>query len=100
MDPNHGFDNFARASLTIIAVFFQKSSGVTLVVHGDDFTFTGTDEALDAAEKLMKEWYDIKVRDRLGSSERDAKSITILGRTLRWTESGLGCEEMGNTEKS
>ena len=25
LDPNHGFDNFARASLTIVAVFFQKS---------------------------------------------------------------------------
>ena len=25
LDPNHGFDNFARASLTVIAVFFQKS---------------------------------------------------------------------------
>jgi hypothetical protein len=24
-DPNHGFDNFATASLTIIAVFFQKN---------------------------------------------------------------------------
>ena len=25
LDNNHGFDNFARASMTVLAVFFQKN---------------------------------------------------------------------------
>ena len=63
-----------------------------MVVRGDDFTFTGIDEELNKVEKLMGEWYDIKVRGRLGSSEWNEKEITILGRTLRWTKDGLEYE--------
>ena len=44
-------------------VFFNKSIGVRVVVHGDDFTMTGVDEELDKIEKLMGQWYEIKVRD-------------------------------------
>ena len=76
-------------------MFCKKDSGVRLVVHGDDFTSTGTDKELGAVERLMKRWYDINVRDRLDSGEGDAKTITTLGRTLRWTEGGLEYEGDG-----
>ena len=45
-------------------VFFNKSTGVRVVVHGDDFTMTGVDEELNKIEKLMGQWYEIKVRGR------------------------------------
>ena len=39
------------------------------VVHGDDFTFAGTELWKIAAK--MHEWYDVKVRGILGSGKRD-----------------------------
>ena len=35
LDPNHKFDNFARASLTVIAVFFQKSWSTVMAETAD-----------------------------------------------------------------
>ena len=47
-------------------VFLEKSRDLSVVVHGDDFTFFGFDVDLDWVEMLMKEWFEIKVRARLG----------------------------------
>ena len=69
-------------------VFWDKETDVHLVVHGDDFTFTGTNAELNKVEK----WYDVKVRGRLGNDADDTKEITVLGRTLRWTEDGFEYE--------
>ena len=73
-------------------VFHNKKSGVRLVVHGDDFTFAGVKKELQKMKVKMREWYDIKDRGTMGSDEDDIKTITILGRTLRWTPSGLEYE--------
>ena len=54
------------------------------VVHGDDFTFCGEDEALDWIEKSMKEWFEVKIRARLGEDDKDDKEVTLLGRIIRW----------------
>ena len=40
----------------------------------------------------MKEWYEIKDRDIMGSGNDEIKEVTILGRLLRWTEDGLEYE--------
>ncbi len=37
----------------------------------------------------MKEWFEVKVRARLGPDETDAKEIDVLGRKLVWTDSGI-----------
>ena len=42
-------------------------------MHGDDFTFVGEDGDLDMVEEKMKEWYDIKVKARLGPGGGDCK---------------------------
>ena len=55
-----------------------------MVVHGDDFTFLEYEEELDYMEKKMGEWYDIKVRGRVGDNHEDAKAIAILNRKLVW----------------
>ena len=65
---------------------------MNLVVHGDDFTFTGDQQGLDWIEGLMKQWYRIKVRARLGPEDFDDKEATLLGRTIKWHEWGISCE--------
>ena len=61
-------------------------------MHGDDFTFAGTESELRKIEANMHEWYDVKVRGILGSGKRDVQEIEILGRNLTWTEEGLEYE--------
>ena len=46
-------------------------------------------EGLDYIEVLMKKWYDVKVKARLGPEPGDAKEVDILGRRVRWTEQGV-----------
>ena len=38
----------------------------------------------------MEECYDIKDKETMGSGKNDTKKVTILERTVRWTE---GCVE-------
>ena len=50
------------------------------------------EEDLRWIERKMQEWYDVKVRGILGWGEGDLKEISILGRTVRWTDKGLEYE--------
>ena len=59
------------------------------MVHGDDFTFSGTQVELEKIRGLFKKWYDVKDRGIMGSGTRDIKEVVILGRTLKFTEMGL-----------
>ena len=58
------------------------------MVHGDDFTFLGTDEVLDEIQRLMEKEFLCKVEGRLGSGKSDLKEARVLNRVIRWTESG------------
>ena len=71
--------------------FYHKGKDVSLVVHGDDFTFVGDNNALDWIESNMKRWYEVKVRARLGPDDHDDKEATLLGRVIRWEEWGVAC---------
>ena len=77
-------------------VFFNKETAVRVVVHGDDFTFSGHDLELVALRKWMESWCDIKFRGIMGSGRDDTKEIEILGRTLRRTNKGLELEASRN----
>ena len=70
-------------------VFWNPNTGVRCVVHGDDFTFAGTDEELDKCSKMMKEEYDVKIRGKLGPDKGDDKPITILNRCVEWGRDGI-----------
>ena len=59
------------------------------MVHGDDFIFSGADKDLTWVEQLMKEWFEVKVRARIGPDESDDKEISILGRRVRWEHWGI-----------
>ena len=71
--------------------FHHKGRDLSLVVHGDDFTFAGFERDLDWAEGQMKSWYQVKVRARLGPDESDDKEATLLGRIIKWHRWGISC---------
>ena len=52
-------------------VFWHPQTGVKCVVHGDDFTFAGSDEELAKCSTMMSDEYDIKVRGKLGPDKAD-----------------------------
>ena len=62
---------------------------MAVVVHGDDFTALGTDEALDKYEKGLKDSFECKFRGRLGLDKSDLKEIRVLNRTVRIVGDGL-----------
>ena len=73
-------------------IFYQPQRSVSCVVHGDDFTLEGEEDDLNWIQKLMKSWFDIKVRARLGPEEKDDKSVSILGRMVQWCSWGISYE--------
>jgi hypothetical protein len=73
-------------------VFYHKERDISLVVHGDDFTFCGLKEDLLWIRVQMQKWYEIKVRAILGPNEEDDKEVVILGRLVVWTEEGIEYE--------
>ena len=82
---------FVRGVATPVS-FYNKDRDISLVVHGDDFTFVGEASSLDWIEKLMKQWFEVKVRARLGPDIGDDKEATLLGRIIRWNSWGVSCE--------
>ena len=84
-------EGFRRGVVTPVS-FYHEKRDVNLVVHGDDFTFTGDQTGVEWAEEVMKRRYKVKVRARLGPEEGDDKEATLLGRTLRWRDWGISCE--------
>ena len=73
-------------------VFVNKTTGVRVVVHGDDFTFAGVKHELEKVKALMEGWYEIKMRGIMGSAPEEIKEITILGRTVKWVTGGIEYE--------
>jgi hypothetical protein len=72
--------------------FYDSKSDVSCLVHGDDFTFVGEPDALNFVENKMKEWYELKVKARLGDGPEDDKETDILGRIVRCTAAGFEYE--------
>lgn len=54
--------------------------------------FVGLDEDLDFVEGVLKKNYELKVRGRLGSGEKDRREIDMLGRVIKWYEWGIAWE--------
>ena len=73
-------------------VFYHPERDVSLVVHGDDFTFCGVEEELQWIKGLMAQWFEIKVRGILGGDEGDVRQIVLLGRVITWKREGIEYE--------
>ena len=71
-------------------VFFNKETAVRVVVHGDDFTFSGHHLELVALRNWMESWCDIKFRGIMGSGRDDTKEIEILGAKIEEGKQGFG----------
>ena len=72
--------------------FRHPQWNLSLVVHGDDFTCLGTDEALSKYEDALGKAFECELRGRLGSEAGDLKETKVLNRILRVTERGLAYE--------
>ena len=69
--------------------FHRAVDEVSCVVHGDDFTFEGPPEALQAVTQELRKVWLVKVRATLGPEPEDDKEVSILNRVIRWTEDAL-----------
>ncbi len=83
-----GFKRLVSCSVA----FCHQQRDLAGVVHGDDLVLAGLGEDLDFVDRVLKEHYELKVRGRLGSGEKDRREIDILGREIRWHEWGLAWE--------
>ena len=72
--------------------FRHASKDLSVVVHGDDFTFVGPDAELDWAQEEMSKRFLIKAMGRLGGDQGDVQELRILNRVVRWEESGISYE--------
>ena len=72
-----------RRLVSCPVAFSHQKQDLVGGVHGDDLVFVVLDEDLDFAEDLLKDRYEIKVRGRLGSGEKDKKMIDMLGRKIK-----------------
>ena len=63
-------------------MFHHPKWNIQVVVHGDDFTALGTDEAIDWYTKQLEAVFEIHIRGRLrvGCEQREIK---ILNRVVR-----------------
>ena len=66
-------------------MFHHPQHDIQVVVHGDDFTALGTDEALDWYTEQLTAAFEIKVRGRLGVGCEQSE-IKILNRVVRIDE--------------
>jgi hypothetical protein len=88
---NLASQGFARGVASPV-LFWNAQCDVSCLVHGDDFVFVGEPSGLDTIEDSMQQWYEVKVKARLGCEEGDAKEVEVLGRRVRCTERGYEFE--------
>lgn len=73
-------------------VFAHSSRGITVSMHGDDFTACGPKCELDWFEETLRSHYELTVGGRLGPGKTDGREATVLNRITRWTEEGIEYE--------
>ena len=82
---NLGFEQGAASP----CCFRHPEWGVSVVVHGDDFTALGTPEALSKYEAGMMKSFECKLKGRLGTGKDDLKQMRVLNRIVRITDDAL-----------
>ena len=69
--------------------FYHREKGISVVVHGDDFTALATDAGLDFLEEGMQKHFEVKLKGRIGHGDSDCKEMRVLNRLLRVVPEGL-----------
>ena len=62
--------------------FYHAARGISVVVHGDDFTNLGTDEDLDWLQVELAKYFEIKVRGGIGEAIEGDNDMRILNRIV------------------
>ena len=75
----------------IIRAYFITKRDVRTLVHGDDYVSAGTAEQLNWMDRKLAEKFECKAK-RLGSRKEVSQQLTILGRVITWTSSGIEYE--------
>ena len=73
-------------------VFVHTGKGISVSVHGDDFTSAGPKCELDWFEDKLEARYELKKGGRLGPAPSDKKELSVLNRIIRWTDKGIEYE--------
>ena len=81
-----------RSGVASPCCFHHAEKGLSVVVHGDDFTALGCDAELDWYEKKLAENFELKIRGRVGEGCSGDNEIRILNRIVRLTPNGLTFE--------
>ena len=66
------FEGFMQGKASA-CVFAHPGRGISVSVHGDDFTATGPKDQLDWFEATLKSHYELTVGGRLGPGPADDK---------------------------
>ena len=69
-------------------LFHHAEHGITVVVHGDDFTAMATDSDLHRYTKELEKVFAIQIRRRLGGGTID-QEVRILNRVVRIIPKGV-----------
>ena len=72
-------------------LFFNETTGVAIMVHGDDFVAVGAPEHLATTEAALAQKYKIKT-ETLGTDAGDVSEVKILNKIVRATATGLELE--------
>ena len=73
--------------------FHHEQRDLAVSVHGDDFTCTGPEHALDWLKSVFEEAFDIKAEVLGPDAQRGQKTeIRVLNRVLTWNPWGIGYE--------
>ena len=72
--------------------FYNPVEGISIVVHGDDFTDLGLDPDLDWYESELAKNFELKLRGRLGEGCKGDSQLRILNCIVTITESGITYE--------
>ena len=68
--------------------FHQSQRQISVIVHADDFTSTGTKKQLIWCQKIFDEAYECK-HHWLGPDSGEEESMRILNRIISWKKSGI-----------
>ena len=72
--------------------FYHPSKRISVTVHGDDYTSTGTERDLKWFEKELERNFEIKTELLGQDPRRHQQEIRVLNRVLGWTADGLTFE--------
>ena len=86
-------NGFVQGKATPCA-FVHLERGIRTLVHGDDFLASGDCEELKWMEAQLGKVYEIK-SGIISNHESHEKSMTVLGRAIRWTPNGIEYEPDG-----